>query len=400
MKPTLLFLSLLLLAGCSKRPQVGPHEFLVEGCVKELPDSCIVQLFRPDGRILKVAAADTVIGGHFSFRDTVSATTRYCILGRGPQFPSTSVDLWVAPGSYTSITGKGFNFKTWIYESEVAEQQHVNALLNVTRTDWETAGKGLIEENRWFDWMGRHRGNDSIRRLARQKINSIRRENEPVLERMTVKELEVLNGMPVSSWWLSVMAGYAMILQYAPNHPAVPLLMKAVARMTEADRQTPAGKVIMSYVQLPEAVKTGDEMADGDLYDIDGKLHHLAELKGKYILLDFWSRGCAPCVASMPEMEEVARQYASQLAVVGISSDGEKTWKEFIREKQPEGFQWNQLGKSNPTLDIFYRVDAIPCYVLISPEGKVIDQWHGYRKNSLKEKLAVHLLQSTEKKRL
>lgn len=71
-------------------------------------------------------------------------------------------------------------------------------------------------------------------------------------------------------------------------------------------------------------------MADGDLYDVDGRLHHLAELKG---------------------------------------------------------IQWNQLGRSSPEMKVRYRVNAIPHYALISPEGKVIDQWNGYSENYLKKKL-------------
>ena len=49
-------------------------------------------------------------------------------------------------------------------------------------------------------------------------------------------------------------------------------------------------------------------MADGDLYDLDGNVRHLSEFKGKYILLDFWSQGCGPCLQSLPELEEVTEQ--------------------------------------------------------------------------------------------
>ncbi len=386
-KLTTLLSVILLIAGCSSHPQVEPDEFIIEGCIEGLSDSCIVQLYKPDGQLLKVVAFDTVIDGHFSFRDTISGITQYYFKGRGSQFPGTSVELWTEPGSYTSVTGKGCNFKTWRYDNEVKEQQYVNALLDATRSDWETIGKELIEEEQWFDLLRRNRGNDSISQMTRQKIDSLRQKTDPVKEQIIVKEMDVLNRLPVTPWWLACVERYAPILQYNPDHPVVPSLLKAVARMTDADRQTPSGKVIVSYVHLPEAVEVGDEMVDGDLYDIDGKLHRLAELKGRYILLDFWSSGCGPCVASLPEMEEIIRQYASRLAVVGISDDGEKSWKEFVLKKKLKGYQWNQLGKSNPGLKIAYRVYGIPCYVLISPEGKVLDKWSGYGKNSLKDKI-------------
>ena len=68
-------------------------------------------------------------------------------------------------------------------------------------------------------------------------------------------------------------------------------------------------------------------MADTDLYDLEGNLHHLTELKGKYILLDFWSSGCGPCIMSIPEMGEVQEKYKDRLAIVSLSSDTEKIWK-------------------------------------------------------------------------
>lgn len=382
-----LFLVFLLLTGCNHRPFVSPHEFLIEGSISELPDSSIVLLYKSEGRLLKQAASDTVFNGHFTFRDTVSTTIKYAIRGRGLQFPNTWVDLWVTPGSYTRITGQGTNLKTWIYDSEVAEQQYENALLDATRADWEKLGSEMVKVNQWFELVNKNRGNDSIRRLARTKIDSIRLQSDPIQDEMIVKEMEMLNKMPVSAWSLDKLEEYMMMLQYDPKHPVVPLLLKAAERLSEADRQTPSGKVIMSYVNLPKAVGIGDEMVDGELYDTDGQLHHLDELKGKYILLDFWSRGCGPCVASIPEMEEITQLYASRLAVVSISEDGESSWKEFIREKNMKGLQWNQLDETDHTLKQAYRIDAIPGYVLISPEGKVIDKWSGYGKNSLKNKL-------------
>lgn len=70
-KLTTLLSVILLIAGCSSHPQVEPDEFIIEGCIEGLSDSCIVQLYKPDGQLLKVVAFDTVIDGHFSFRDEI-----------------------------------------------------------------------------------------------------------------------------------------------------------------------------------------------------------------------------------------------------------------------------------------------------------------------------------------
>lgn len=67
-----LFIGLLLLTGCSHRPQVNPNEFLIEGYISNLADSSIIQLHKPDGSLLKVVTLETAINGHFTLRDTLS----------------------------------------------------------------------------------------------------------------------------------------------------------------------------------------------------------------------------------------------------------------------------------------------------------------------------------------
>ncbi|WP_230584202.1 peroxiredoxin family protein, partial [Bacteroides fragilis] len=44
-------------------------------------------------------------------------------------------------------------------------------------------------------------------------------------------------------------------------------------------------------------------MPDTELSNIDGNHHRLSDYKGKYLLLDFWSRSCGHCIESLPEME-------------------------------------------------------------------------------------------------
>ncbi len=37
--------------------------------------------------------------------------------------------------------------------------------------------------------------------------------------------------------------------------------------------------------------------------DLDGKVHHLADFKGKIYVLDFWSSGCGPCIMASARNE-------------------------------------------------------------------------------------------------
>ena len=144
-------------------------------------------------------------------------------------------------------------------------------------------------------------------------------------------------------------------------------------------------------------MNVGDQMVDGDLYDVKGNLHHLSEFKGKYIMLDFWSQGCGPCLQAFPEMKEVSEMYKDSLEIVSISMDTKKSWSDFVERKSLTGNQWNEFAKGTTGLAAAYQVKGIPRYVMISPAGIVVGMWSGYGPGSIKEKVQSWLQSDTPK---
>jgi thiol-disulfide isomerase/thioredoxin len=58
------------------------------------------------------------------------------------------------------------------------------------------------------------------------------------------------------------------------------------------------------------------------LVDADGKPVHIADFKGKVVVLNLWATWCAPCVAEMPTLAKLAAEYAGKpVAVVPVSVD-------------------------------------------------------------------------------
>ena len=111
-----------------------------------------------------------------------------------------------------------------------------------------------------------------------------------------------------------------------------------------------------------------------------------ADFTGKYLLLDFWASWCPPCKAAAPELKRLYTEYSDkEFEILGISIDGdEQAWKKKVAEK---GFEWTNIiapdkGKSVSAL---YGFNAIPYFVLIDPEGNIIDK--GFSINDLPELL-------------
>lgn len=387
---TILFLSMLLglmMGSCHSEQKVPEGEFLIEGFVKNLPDSSIVSLFQFENR--KYAAAmlsDTVTDGRFVLRDTItSKESRQLLLLviYKKTFSVWPLSLWVVSGAKIRIQGEGMLCPFWTVESEVPEQQ---AEAEFTKLGMPEMVEAFKQEMIVYEMFDKSINDISIR----NKIDSIRRNHiYPLQDKVRLRELEYMKTAPVTKVWLEKYCDQLSFLNWNPDsqYSHKELVYPLYARLSEADRKSLVGREIATYIKMVEPVKEGDHMVDGTLYDTEGNTHHLSEFEGKYILLDFWNLGCQPCMEALPEMEEVSRMYKGKLELVSICGAAKNRWKKFVAEKKLTGHQWNELREVNDGLAAVYGVKGVPHYVLISPERKVIHSWMGYRKHILKEKM-------------
>jgi len=384
----LLSLCFLVMYSCSMEPSVPKGEFLIQGRLLNVPDSTVVSLSTFDGKLFIQIAQDTLIGGEFMFRDTITTgIQRLCLMVRSEGFPNTWLGLWVDSGELIKVTGDDNLIKTWNVESDVPEQKEENSFVQASFPERIEKLKLSIEETALIRNMYSSETSREFQIKCWAKIDSLRKLSEPIDKIITQKELFYLKEVPVTKMWMHQYLFYASRLQYDRIYSYNSEIKDLYARMSDSDKQTELGKEITSYMNLPEKLNVGDDMVDGDLYDLEGKVRHLSEFKGKYIMLDFWSMGCGPCIQSIPELDEISEMYKDKLAVISISMDSKKMWQEYIANEKLTGFQWNELRKGRTGLAASYKVKGIPHYVLISPDGKVQDIWSGYGTGSLKTKL-------------
>ncbi len=101
----------------------------------------------------------------------------------------------------------------------------------------------------------------------------------------------------------------------------------------------------------------------------------LADLRGKFVLLDFWTYCCINCMHVLPELKKVERAYPENLVVIGVHSAKFETERESenIREAVLRyQVEHPVLNDAQHRLWNLFGVDAWPTLILIDPEGYAV----------------------------
>jgi thiol-disulfide isomerase/thioredoxin len=131
------------------------------------------------------------------------------------------------------------------------------------------------------------------------------------------------------------------------------------------------------FVKLTEISKGNPSPTFVNYESYDGNTVSLADLKGHNVYIDFWATWCAPCKKEFPHLKKLEEKYHdSNITFVGVSLDKEskkEAWRAMVEEEELLGIQLFADNSFDSAFADAYQVSAIPRFVLIDKEGKIVN---------------------------
>lgn len=138
------------------------------------------------------------------------------------------------------------------------------------------------------------------------------------------------------------------------------------------------------YMYLTRGSANTDELApDFTTELIDGSEFSLSDLRGDYVLIDFWGSWCGPCIKDNPNLVKMYNDFSSKnfkdgagFKVVTIAL--ERDQKRWARVAERAGFSWkHQIVDISrvvllSSLAQKFGVTDVPAKFLVGPDGKII----------------------------
>lgn len=118
--------------------------------------------------------------------------------------------------------------------------------------------------------------------------------------------------------------------------------------------------------------RPGENMQVYDFIDTTGRQQTIADLKGRYVLMQVWASWCAPCLEHMPAIKASLQSLSDEpITFVGLNIDEDSERAKSLANRG--GWDWSQnyLGEGSDTARQL-AISTVPTYFLIGPDGLLV----------------------------
>ncbi len=380
----------------------------VEGYVMGVEEGTEVYMWHLHSN--RATVSDSIRDGRFTLKFDLEepGAQRVQISIYGPNGESTHTEVYAEGGKTTTMRGDGYLIGLWDVEADFPEQAQYNVFREnakeLTRREQELRIDGGMVNHEMFETMKAEGQTvlditnmtpyQDMMQGRYDSISDLRRALEPAF---VASDIEVMKRTEPNEVWLEKYAYMlfdsmdAWLMRWGKAdrekvHPDLLALYSRIPASMLEDVDGWGAEVAKQYklftfeetidfsraaqVDSLPAAEAGKPAPDVEFFDLDGNIHRLSEFRGSYVLLDFWAYWCGPCRAAMPKLRKLAHEYGGKLEVVSICEDPEKVWR---KTSADEYITCNFNSGTNEALWVAYGIEYIPHYVLIGPDGNLIE---------------------------
>ena len=118
---------------------------------------------------------------------------------------------------------------------------------------------------------------------------------------------------------------------------------------------------------VPDAAATPEMSRDFTLATLDGDTLSLSDLRGAWVVLNFWATWCPPCVEEMPYLNQIAAERAVHVLGVNFNEDALMV-RQFVAD---HALSFPILMQPDDITLLVYAVRGLPRTVVIAPDGAI-----------------------------
>jgi len=157
--------------------------------------------------------------------------------------------------------------------------------------------------------------------------------------------------------------------------------------------RTPIMVFVKKITNFSPSISVDDnygQLSEGDylwqLKDADGHVISLNSLSDKPLFINFWATWCPPCIAEMPTIIELEKEYGDKVHFVLVSQENHQVTKEFLDKNHWDIVSYQPYSRIPGILSS----SSIPLTLIVNKKGMVIVNKtgnHNWNSDSVRELL-------------